>query len=162
HLVDTTECHHVRFDKRPVTIPVRFPRTPRDLKNALLLAIDWLGGELEVSPEETAFFSEKLWQLMTSCEERRLAGEGKTCWWDFIDAEGRSLAYQKLFANAITRSLVAAKAERASTRTIGNIFIQILIDVLDPSVSTADRVLDGPTNEVWIEPWLTYLRSRGV
>jgi uncharacterized protein with NAD-binding domain and iron-sulfur cluster len=162
HLVDTTECHHARFDKRPVTIPVRFPRSPRDLKNAVFLVLDWLGGELEVNAEETAFFCEKLWQIMTSCDERRLEEYEKTFWWDFIGAEHRSLAYQKLFANAITRSLVAAKAERASTRTIGKIFIQILIDVLDPSVSTADRVLDGPTNEVWIEPWLAYLRSRGV
>ena len=162
HLVDTTECHHARFDKRPVTIPVRFPRAPRDLKNAIFLVLDWLGGELEVNPEETEFFGERVWQIMTSCDERRLAEYEKTFWWDFIGAEQRSAAYQKLFANAITRSLVAAKAERASTRTIGNIFIQILIDVLDPSISTADRVLDGPTNEVWIEPWLAYLRSRGV
>ncbi|HEX6277914.1 MAG TPA: FAD-dependent oxidoreductase [Polyangiaceae bacterium] len=162
HLVDTTECHHARFGKKPVIIPVRFPRTPRDFKNAVLLAVDWLGGQLEVTPEETAFFSEKLWQLMTSCDERRLEEYEKTYWWDFIEAEERSPAYQKLFANAITRSLVAAKAERASTRTIGKIFIQILIDVLDPSVSTADRVLDGPTNEVWIDPWLEYLRARGV
>jgi uncharacterized protein with NAD-binding domain and iron-sulfur cluster len=162
HLVDTTECHHARFGKKPVYIPVRFPRTPRDLKNAVFLVLDWLAGELEVTPEDTAFFAEKLWQIMTSCEERRLEEYEKTYWWDFIEAENRSPEYQKLFANAITRSLVAAKAERASTRTIGNIFIQILFDVLDPTVGTADRVLDGPTNDVWIEPWLAHLRSRGV
>jgi uncharacterized protein with NAD-binding domain and iron-sulfur cluster len=162
HLVNTTECHHARFGKRAAYIPVRFPRTPRDVKTAVQLFVDWLGGQLDVSPTDTVFFAEKLWQIMTSCEDRRLKEYENDYWWDFIEAENRSAAYQKVFANAITRSLVAAKAERASARTIGNIFIQILFDVLDPSVATADRVLDGPTNDVWIDPWLTYLRSLGV
>src|SRR4029079_12919677 len=26
----------------------------------------------------------------------------------------------------------------------------------------SDRVLDGPTNQVWLYPWLQYLRSLGV
>jgi uncharacterized protein with NAD-binding domain and iron-sulfur cluster len=162
HLVDTSEVLHARFGKRGVMIPVRFPRTPRDLKNAVELLLDWYGGELDVTPEETAFFAGKIWQIMTSCEERRLAEYERHYWWDFIEAERQSPAYQKLFGNAITRSLVAAKAERASTRTIGNIFIQLFINILDPTTGSADRVLDGPTNEVWIEPWLEFLVARGV
>src|SRR5262249_14975671 len=27
---------------------------------------------------------------------------------------------------------------------------------------SSDRVLNGPTNDVWIDPWLRYLLSRGV
>jgi uncharacterized protein with NAD-binding domain and iron-sulfur cluster len=162
HLVNTTVCHQARFGKRPAYIPVRFPRTPDDVKNAMQLVVDWLGGQLDVSPVDTVFFAEKIWQLMTSCEDRRLKEYENVYWWDFIDADSRSPEYQKVFANAITRSLVAAKAERASARTIGNIFVQILCDILDPTVATADRLLDGPTNDVWIEPWLTHLRSLGV
>src|SRR6202042_3861066 len=82
-------------------------------------------------------------------------------WWDFIEAESRSSAYQKYFGNGITRSLVAAKARRASTKTIGDIFVQIVFEILLPGVA-ADRLLNGPTNDVGINPWLTYLRSRGV
>jgi uncharacterized protein with NAD-binding domain and iron-sulfur cluster len=162
HLVNTTECHLARAGKRAVYVPVRYPRTPADLKTALFLVMDLLGGQMEVTATETLFFAQKVWQLMTSCDERRLEEYEKLDWWEFVDAENQSPAYQKLFANAITRSLVAAKAERASARTIGNIFIQILCDVLDPAVATADRVLDGPTNDVWIDPWLEYLRARGV
>lgn len=162
NLVDTTVCHIARFDKKAVMLPVRFPRTPRDVKTWLFTAIEWFGGQLEVQPEETAFFAERLWQFVTSCDERRLVEYEKIDWWAFIGAAERSSAYQKAFGNAITRSLVAAKAERASTKTIGDIFLQILFDIVDPSVSTADRVLNGPTNDVWINPWLDYLVSRGV
>ena len=57
---------------------------------------------------------------------------------------------------------MAAKARRASTRTIGDIFVQLMLTVLDPTGGSTDRVLDGPTNLVWIDPWLAYLKSRGV
>src|SRR6185436_11649089 len=35
-------------------------------------------------------------------------------------------------------------------------------DHLVPITGSTDRVLDGPTNLVWIDPWLAYLESRGV
>ena len=62
----------------------------------------------------------------------------------------------------ITRSLVAAKARKASTRTIGDIFVQLVLSIISPTAVASDRVLDGPTNLVWIDPWLAYLESRGV
>ena len=71
--------------------------------------------------------------------ERRNEEYEKRAWWDFIGAEHRSPAYQKLLAHGITRSLVAAKAHSASTKTIGNIFVQLLFDILTPGPST-DRV----------------------
>jgi hypothetical protein len=54
--------------------------------------------------------------------------------------------------------MVAAKAEEASACTIGALVARTLADVL----STLDRVFNGPTNEVWIDPWRNYLQSRGV
>ena len=104
----------------------------------------------------------RVWQILTSCEERRLAEYEQIPWWEFIDADVPLPAYQKILAAGITRSLVAAHAETASTRTIGTIFVQLLLDVVDPLVATSDRVLDGPTNQVWLYPWLQYLRTLGV
>ena len=40
-------------------------------------------------------------------------------------------------------------------------FVQYFFNLAEPGIS-ADRVLNGPTNDVWIDPWLTYLRGRGV
>jgi hypothetical protein len=39
--------------------------------------------------------------------------------------------------------------------------VQLLFNLAEPGIS-ADRVLNGPTNDVWIDPWLTYLRRQGV
>ena len=81
---------------------------------------------------------------------------------DFVGAEERSAHYQKFLATGITRSLVAAKARRASTRTIGDIFVQLVLTILNPLAGSTDRVLDGPTNLVWIDPWLKHLELSGV
>ena len=48
-----------------------------------------------------------------------------------------------------------------SARTGGYILLQLLFDLSRPG-SQADRVLNGPTNDVWIDPWLAHLRSLGV
>ena len=38
----------------------------------------------------------------------------------------------------------------------------MMLTIVNPTAGSTDRVLDGPTNLVWIDPWLAYLRSRGV
>lgn len=161
NLVDTRELMIASFDRPPHLLPAEFPRAIGDLRNYVTTAIGLLSGNLGVSPEDSAFFAEKLWEFLTSCEERRLVELERINWWDFIEASSRSYSYQKFFGNGITRSLVAAKARRASTKTIGDIFLQILFDIATPDVA-ADRVLNGPTNDVWIDPWLKYLIGRGV
>ena len=51
----------------------------------------------------------------------------------------------------MTRALVAARARYASTKTMGNIALRLFGVALDPG-QTTDRVLCGPTNEVWMIP----------
>ncbi len=161
NLVDTTRCQLARFGRYTVEVPARCPRTLRDIRVALDDLGRFLGGDLGVSPQELAFFASKVWQIVTSCRERRMNDYERIGWWEFIEAKNHSLAYQKLLGHGITRSLVAAKARTASTKTIGDIFVQLIFDIVMPGPST-DRVLNGPTNDVWIDPWLTYLQSRGV
>ena len=48
-----------------------------------------------------------------------------------------------------------------SARTGGYILLQLLFDLSRPG-GQADRVLNGPSNDVWIDPWLTHLRGMGV
>src|SRR5262249_29513049 len=50
---------------------------------------------------------------------------------------------------------------RASTRTTGTIGMQIWVDHARPGAQV-DRLLNGPTHDVWITPWRTYLESLGV
>jgi uncharacterized protein with NAD-binding domain and iron-sulfur cluster len=161
NLVATTELRIAPFDRPSFVLPARFPGTSDDLKTDVFALIAALSGQAGVALDDGLFFATKMWEFLTSCEERRLVEFERINWWDFIEAGARSSAYQKYFGNGITRSLVAAKARRASTKTIGDIFVQIVFEILLPGVA-ADRVLSGPTSDVWIEPWLEHLRRQGV
>ena len=162
HLVPTTRMGVTQYRRPTFVVPMVFPRTPSNAGVLLRDILATFGPIADLTPEELAFFGARLWQILTSSAERRLAEYERINWWEFVSAEERSKAYQKFLAIGLTRSLVASKARRASTRTIGDIFVQLMLTVLNPTGGSTDRVLDGPTNLVWIDPWLAYLRSRGV
>ena len=162
HLVPATRITITQYGKPALVLPANFPASPSDLGLVFRDLLMAFGPVTDLTPEDLAYFGARIWQILTSCPERRLAEYEAVSWWDFVGAEQRSLAYQKFLAAGITRSLVAAKARTASTRTIGDIFVQLLVPMLEPWGGPVDRVLDGPTNFAWIDPWLSYLRSRGV
>jgi uncharacterized protein with NAD-binding domain and iron-sulfur cluster len=161
NLVDTTKIQIASDEKASLFVPARFPQAAGELKPALSFILGLLGGQLELNSVELAYISSKIWQFLTSCDERRMTEYEKISWYDYIEAATHSEAFQTVFGHGITRSLVAAKARRASTKTIGNIFMQMLLYILQPGVA-ADRVLNGPTSEVWIRPWQEHLKSLGV
>lgn len=158
NLVQTTRIEMAQYGKEPVVAISRFPRSLDDLRTVFKMFEDSNTG---ITDHDTKVFAGKMWQILTSCQERRLAEYEAINWWSFIDADNQSPAYQKFFGHGITRSLVAAKAHKASARTMGDIMAQMMLDIMRPGVS-ADRLLNGPTDDVWILPWLSYLRSRGV
>jgi uncharacterized protein with NAD-binding domain and iron-sulfur cluster len=116
---------------------------------------------LGVPPQDTAFFLERLLTLLTSCDERRLGQWELESWWAYVDADHRSKAFQKFLADGLTRTLVAARAREMSARTGGAILLQLIFD-LTRAGGRADRVLDGPTSDVWIDPWVAHLEGLGV
>jgi len=164
-LVDVTICDRLvnvdkealaSFTNRAIITPAKMPTTlsgflklRRQMKSQPSVNFD--KGELR-------FYVGKLWQIVTSCPERRDDQYEQIPWWEFIGAENRSDNYQKYLAD-ISRTLVAADPKKVSTRTNGNVWIQTLMGMWG---ERGDRVLDGPTNEVWIYPWLKYLLDQGV
>src|SRR4051794_16956435 len=116
---------------------------------------------LGIPPEEHAWLMDRLLTLLTSCDERRYEQWELQSWWVFIRAEQRSDAFKKFLADGLTRTLVAARAREISARTGGLILAQLLFD-LTRAGGRADRVLDAPTNEAWIDPWVAHLRTLGV
>ena len=80
-----------------------------------------------LSKEDAIFFGMKIWQLLTSCKARRENDYERMGWWQFTEAENRSPAYQSLLAGGLTRTLVAARAQTASTKTGGDIFLQLMV-----------------------------------
>jgi uncharacterized protein with NAD-binding domain and iron-sulfur cluster len=116
---------------------------------------------LGIPVEEHAWLMDRLLTLLTSCDERRYQQWELESWWVFVRAEQRSEAFRKFLAEGLTRTLVAARAREISARTGGLILAQLLFD-LTRAGGRADRVLDAPTNEAWIDPWVAHLTARGV
>jgi len=116
------------------------------------------GGAL--TPSETSYFLRRLLVLLTSCRARRERELDRVSWWEFVDAEAQSPAYRKHLAES-TQALVALQPQRGSARTIGQIYVQLMLDQIDPTRPT-EAVLNGPTSDVWIDPWVTHLESLGV
>lgn len=159
NLVQASEYLLAGGPRKDLTFLVRFPESLEEWRD--LLRNICQGLKLGIRDGELRHFIGRLLVILTSCEERRLAEYEKIDWWRFIDAETKSKAYQLYFAIGLTRSLVALKAQQASTRTVGDILIQLLLGIYSP-FTEFDRVLNGPTTEVWLDPWLDYLQQRGV
>jgi geranylgeranyl pyrophosphate synthase/uncharacterized protein with NAD-binding domain and iron-sulfur cluster len=162
HLVPTTRVGFTQYGKPTFLIPAVFPQKPSDAGTLLRDILLTFSPIIDLTPDDLAFFGARFWQILTSCEQRRIGEYEKTGWWNFIGAEQRSASYQKFLATGFTRSLVAAKARKASARTVGDMFMQMMLTFLNPTAGATDRLLDGPTNLVWIDPWLSYLQSKGV
>jgi uncharacterized protein with NAD-binding domain and iron-sulfur cluster len=158
HLATSTRAEIARMGAKALIMPARFPRSVGDVR---LLFTDAFLNNLGIPVRDQLFFIELLARLLGSCEERRYGEYEYQSWWDFSEATRRSTAYQDFLAKGLTRTLVAARAEIMSARTGGYILLQLLFDVASYGMSV-DRVLDGPTNEVWIRPWLRHLHSLGV
>jgi uncharacterized protein with NAD-binding domain and iron-sulfur cluster len=161
HLIDATRVLMARADgENELIIPVQAPTNFNDW-GATLQFVNDFGVRLGIPAWEIAIFGQRLLTLLTSCDERRFEQWEQQSWWDFSLAKRLSTKYQKFLADGLTRTLVAARAEEMSARTGGLILCQILFDIARVG-GRADRVLDAPTSEVWITPWLAALRSLGV
>jgi uncharacterized protein with NAD-binding domain and iron-sulfur cluster len=159
NLRDATESEIARSGGLPpVKLPAHFPDSVRDLQLILHTVLHPIA---QLSPGDYAYFASRLLVLLTSCEERRYDEWDRVSWWDFSGASHRSVAYQKFMADGLTRTLVAARAREMSARTGGYTLLQLLFDLGTPG-RAADRVLNGPTSDVWISPWLAHLEHLGV
>ena len=163
NLVHATRIQIVLAGQEMAVFPARFPKNIEDFVDLLTGALNFSNFEGLTADDVRTYYT-KVWQIITSCEQRRLADHETISWWNFIegDAEHHSETYRTVFGRGMTRALVAARAEEGNAKTLGDILIQLLFHVADPDSGGADRVLNGPTNAVWIDPWLAYLQKRGV
>lgn len=155
-LVSVDQEALVSFTTRATITPAKMPGTLGGLLK--------LRKQMQSQPKvrfdkgELRFYVGKLLQILTSSHARRDDQYEQIPWWEFIGANKRSSNYKKYLAD-ISRTLVAADPKKVSTRTNGNVWIQTLMGMWG---DRGDRVLDGPTNEIWIYPWLKYLLDQGV
>lgn len=130
------------------------------LDNLLVLIKDLFDNGLGLTLDDMEQYGRKLWQIMTSCDERIRQEYNLIDWWEFIEAEQQSPAFQKIFAG-FTKTLVACQSKVANTQTVGPVAVQMTLDITTPGTSFV-RLLNGPTNDKWIYPWLTFLQDQGL
>ena len=158
NLVATNRVVMGREGMNDIISLVNFPKSLADLK---VIGKALKGSNTGLTADDIDSFMDKIWQLMTSCYERRLQDYERLAWWEYTDADNHSEAYNEFFVGGITRTLVAAKPRLVSTRTGGDILLQLIFQMANPFTNT-DRVLNGPTNEAWLYPWRDYLIKKGV
>jgi 15-cis-phytoene desaturase len=155
-LVHATRILVARAGKPALILTARIPQSVEDCALAFRDTFSGIG----VPDDEVLYFVDRLLTLLTSCPERRIAEYEQIPWWTFIDAVNHSVDYQILLGKGLTRSLVAVRAQEGSTRTVGYTLLQLLFGLL--TYGGFDRLLTGPTSDVWLTPWRSYLQQRGV
>ena len=161
HLVGATRILFAQVGgPNEIIAPAHLPESAEDF-TVLARFLRDAALQVGVPPHEYALLVERLLTLLTSCDERREQQWELQSWWDYTGAERRSAAFQRFLADGLTRTLVAARGREMSARTGGLVLIQLLQD-LTRAGGRADRVLDAPTSEVWIDPWAAHLESLGV
>lgn len=148
-------------DSDPIDYPTRlWHLDTRWLGNIRLSAPHIFTASTGFSRSDLIFISSLLRKLLGASAERRFAVYELEDWWHFSGAVHRSEQYQRMLS-ALTRSLVAARANELSVRTGGYILLQLQLAGLRWR-GHVPSVLNGPTSMVWIDPWRRYLESCGV
>ncbi|MGW5160525.1 hydroxysqualene dehydroxylase [Nonomuraea wenchangensis] len=112
---------------------------------------------------EINFFISKLVTFITSGPRRRLGQWENMGFSDFIKASQMSQQYQDLLVRMFTASLVAAQPDLANTRTMGLMFEALIYSGLGLGpYGPPDMVLNGPSSDVWLTPWIDHLTAMGV
>ncbi|WP_440402581.1 hydroxysqualene dehydroxylase [Paenibacillus pasadenensis] len=157
NLVEGTRLGLAFDDRDMLPFITEFPESISDLK---VLFTSLFENHLGLTAEEAALYGAKLFELASSSKLRRYLDYQRVSWWDFIEADKQSEQFKRIFVG-LSRILVAAKAQEANACTIGTVGATLMLDMVTPGGS-ADRLLNGPTNEAWLFPWYDHLESLGV
>ena len=163
NLTSTSRTMLARTGKAPITTIVNFPKNRADLRAAIDSAAHSDTGLTDANKD---LFVHKLWQLLTSSYERRMQQYERISWWQYMETDQQCgghepCAYEEYCVGGLTHTLVAAQPKLMSTKTGGDILLQLMLLMTNPQART-DRILNGPTNEVWLFPWLEHLIQSGV
>ncbi|MBO2453876.1 FAD-dependent oxidoreductase [Actinomadura barringtoniae] len=134
--------------------------SPDSLLAFLTTALNLAG---KVSVVEIGYFLQKMIAFVTSGPERRYKQWENMSFSQFVHAEKMSKAYNEVLVEMFTGTLVAAKPDKANAHTMGLMAEAWVYSTLGlGGYKAPDRLLNAPTNDALIDPWMTHLRSLGV
>ncbi|MDH3728498.1 MAG: FAD-dependent oxidoreductase, partial [Myxococcales bacterium] len=142
----------------------RIGRGTDTVTDAVQLLSTWFSQDaLGLSSPDLANMVYAFTKFMMSAETRRAQQFDHMSWYDFTNGDSQLLSDNyRVVANTLPRTMVAMDGRRGSAYTLGKVCLQVLF--LDPlrSHSSADRVLNAPTDEAWLLPWYQHLLGKGV
>ncbi len=159
HLVAAETVHFSRLARPDLEVQAAWPTDAPAWRRALAPLV---GGRVDIPAAELGHFAARMALAATACDARLLAELEEVSWWDFIGAAARSEAYQRHVGQGLTLSLAAMRAQDSSARTVASVLLRLMAPIFGAGTGVATRVLDGPTSEVWLEPWARHLAARGV
>ncbi len=162
NLVEAPQVSFARTQRRDLALPLGAldprPYTPQQI-------IDLLIGVLvqnEVPPLAATYFATRMVVFFSSCDARRSGQWEQMSWLKFIAADRFGDDYRKTLG-AVPQFTQASKTEQTSAKYMAEFFELLIYNLLGfGSNGPAVRVLDRPTNEAWIDPWLVLLARLGV
>ena len=122
---------------------------------------------LDVTKEGQKKFIGTLFEIFTTCNARIESTYDNVSWSDFIGAsravqDHYGADYENLLATGISKNLVAVRADVANSRTAGKLIGHMIWHIVAPKVAHADKILNAPTNIAWINPWVEFLKEKGL
>jgi uncharacterized protein with NAD-binding domain and iron-sulfur cluster len=164
NMVECPLALFARADKHDLILP--FSRIPEPQDYEPRRVLDLLVGlliDMELPPAAVAHLANRLLVFMSSCDARRLGQWERTSWRDFIGADRFGDDYDRIFGQ-LWEFVQGTKAVETSAKyPAWFLEIWFLYGMLGRGTNGPPmRVLDLPTNEAWIDPWLTRLAELGV
>ncbi len=161
NLADATEFAIAEEGKKPYVLPPANPHTLQEWINAL---DNFFGNQgLGLAAGEKEILLKKMLRLFVMCRERRKQDYECVTWHEYHNSnplQPLSTQYNKMFVTGFSRAFVAMDAKKASTLVGANTLAQFFRVFFN--TSTMDRVLNAPTNDAWINPWVAYLKHKQV
>jgi uncharacterized protein with NAD-binding domain and iron-sulfur cluster len=163
NLVGVSHAMLAREGKADLTAPIAPEAaqhsTPVQMWESVLASLDTAEG---IPPDQLAFFARQVAMFFSSSEERRFGQWEYENWWDYTKAGDFSEEYRKQLADGLTRNLAAAKPKDMSVNSTGIVGESFAYALSYRPEGPADRILNAPTNESWIRPWVRELHRLGV
>lgn len=146
--------------KLPATGSIIGTLSPQSLLTFLQTAVSVVS---DVPADQVEFFLQKMIVYVTSGPQRRLGQWENMSFAQYVDSAAMSTSYQQLLVQLFTGTLVAAKPDKSNAHTMGLMAEAWVYSTLGLGPYKApDRLLNAPTNDALITPWLNYLDSLGV
>jgi 15-cis-phytoene desaturase len=159
NLRPTWNIQVLQTTRKPVDMPTSLWRLDTAfLRSIRLGARHKFTASFGLSRQQIGDLTDHLRTLLRACPERRFADYEGRDWLDFSGAR-RIGGHYETMVRAMTRSLVAARADELSVRTGGYILLQLQLAALHLR-GHIPSVLNGPTSDVWLEPWHDYLKPK--